>query len=135
MGLYRPRVADQSPENEPDFETKSQNGSRSMRYACRRDLNEAEIVDAVTKAGFEIMDFSRAGQSIPDKLAFKSLADGTQFICWLEIKSKHGKTSKGQNAFRDIFRPRGEWIEARDCEQTINELQRLYLASRPEHHR
>lgn len=99
-----------------------------MRYAARRDLNDAEISEAVKKAGFKIIDFGRAGESIPDKLVTKPLPDGTHFCCWLEIKSQNGKLRSGQSLFKSIWEPRGEWIEARDPVDTVEHLCRFYDA-------
>lgn len=107
-----------------------------MRYRLRRDLNDKDITEAVKLAGFAVIDFCKAGESIPDKLAVRSLHDGTAFVCWLEIKSKSGRLSEGQRAFRDIWQPRGEWIEARDPEDTVKQLTELYQAKiRQEHWR
>jgi hypothetical protein len=107
-----------------------------MRYAARRDLNDLQISEAAKRAGFEVIDFGRAGESIPDKLAVKPLPDGTIFVCWLEIKSKLGKLSDGQKAFKAIWEPRGEWIEARDPVDTIERLCKFYdLKLGPAHKR
>ena len=48
-----------------------------MRYAARRDGNAGVILDALRKAGFTVMDFSLAGQGIPDALVTRALPDGT----------------------------------------------------------
>lgn len=100
----------------------------------RRDLNDGEVVSAVKKAGFSVVDFTRAGVGIPDHLALKLLPDGTYFICWLEVKSKNGKLSEQQENARKVWEPRGEWIEARDAEGTVRRLYELYEAKiKPEH--
>lgn len=107
-----------------------------MRYAMRRDLNDSEVVEAVKKAGFSLVDFTRAGLGIPDHLALRLLPDGTYFICWLEVKSKGGKLSEQQENARKVWEPRGEWIEARDPEETVRRLYELYEAKiKPEHSR
>lgn len=115
---------------------------RLMRHAMRRDLNDAEITEAVKQAGFSVIDYTKAGIGIPDKLAIKPLPhptgiEGTYFfICWLEIKSKHGKLSEGQQAARAVWEPRGEWIEARTPEQTVSDLWERYNAKiKPEYAR
>jgi hypothetical protein len=55
-------------------------------------------------------------------------------VCWLEIKHANGKLNDKQAAFRAVWEPRGEWIEARDPEATVRQLRELYqLAIRPEH--
>jgi hypothetical protein len=104
-----------------------------MRHAMRKDLNDAEITQAVKAAGFSIVDYTKAGLGIPDKLALKLLPqlgdDGPlYFICWLEIKSKHGKLSTTQQLARNVWEPRGEWIEARTPEQTVKDLLDRYTA-------
>lgn len=105
-----------------------------MRHAARRDLNDAEIVAAVKAAGFAVVDYTKAGVGIPDKLATKILPqmsdDGfpVYFICWLEIKSEKGKLSERQLLAKNIWEPRGEWIEARTPEQTVKELTERYQA-------
>jgi hypothetical protein len=112
-----------------------------MRHAARRDLNDAEITAAVKQAGFSVIDYTKAGLGIPDKLAMKVLPqpgeyDGPNyFICWLEIKSKHGKLSETQQLARSVWEPRGEWIEARDPEQTVRELVERYEAKIKEEYR
>ena len=105
-----------------------------MRYAMRKDLNDSEITEAVKAAGFSVVDYTKAGLGIPDKLALKLLPqssdDGTElhFICWLEIKSKNGKLSEIQQNARRVWEPRGEWIEARTPEQTVKDLHERYNA-------
>ena len=39
-----------------------------MRYAARRDANDADITTAVRAAGFTVYDLGTAGQGVPDKL-------------------------------------------------------------------
>ena len=98
-----------------------------MRYAKRRDLNHTEIVSALRKAGFEVIDFGSVGHDIPDILAVKPLMDGLAYTCWVEVKSKQGRLSEGQKRFQAIFEPKGEWYEGRDAEETVVALQTLYL--------
>lgn len=105
-----------------------------MRHAARRDLNDKEITQAVRAAGFTIIDYAKAGQGIPDKLAIRLLPQISEygqvyFICWLEIKSKHGTLSETQKMVRSIWEPRGEWIEAREAEQTVRDLMERYTAA------
>lgn len=99
------------------------------RYAKRRDKNEAEIADALRKVGFTVHNFGSAGHDIPDLLVTRPMWDGQKWICWVEVKSKDGKLSEGQRAFRDIFQRRGEWYEGRDAVATVNTLQAMYLES------
>ena len=107
-----------------------------MRYAARKDNNDKSVVEAVKAAGFSVIDYTRAGLGIPDKLAMKPLPDRTYFICWLEIKSAHGKLSDNQLLAKQVWEPRGEWLEARDPEETVRGLVERYEAKiRPEHWR
>jgi len=105
-----------------------------VRHAARRDLNDGEISQAVKAAGFSLIDYTKAGLGIPDKLAIKPLPqvgpDGAVvfFICWLEIKSKFGKLSETQEIARAVWEPRGEWIEAREPEQVVRDLWERYNA-------
>ena len=105
-----------------------------MRHAARRDLNDGEITAAVKAAGFSVIDYTKAGIGIPDKLAMKLLPQPgdfegpNYFICWLEIKSKSGKLSEIQQIARKVWEPRGEWIEARTPEQTVKDLWERYNA-------
>ena len=107
-----------------------------MRYAARKDLNDKPVVEAVKAAGFSVIDYTRAGLGIPDKLALRLLPDGTHFICWLEIKSESGKLSENQLLAKQVWEPRGEWLEARDPEETVKGLLERYEAKiRAEHWR
>ena len=104
-----------------------------MRYAARRDSNAGVILDALRKAGFTVMDFSLAGQGIPDALVTRALPDGTPWVCWVEVKMPKGRLKTAQEAFRDVFEPRGEHYVARDAETAIRELYARYTAAiRPE---
>ena len=104
-----------------------------MRYAARRDGNAGVILDALRKAGFTVMDFSLAGQGIPDALVTRALPDGTPWVCWVEVKMPKGRLKTAQEAFRDVFEPRGEHYVARDAEAAIRELYARHTAAiRPE---
>ena len=100
-----------------------------MRYAARRDSNAGVILDALRKAGFTVMDFSLAGQGIPDALVTRALPDGTPWVCWVEVKMPKGRLKTAQEAFRDVFEPRGEHYVARDAEAAIRELYARYTAA------
>ena len=102
-----------------------------MRYRLRRDLNDAEITQAIKAAGFNVIDLTSVGKGIPDKLVIKPLPQITDsgqvfFVCWVEIKSARGRLQGDQHVFRAIFEPRGEWIEARDPQETVNALMERY---------
>jgi hypothetical protein len=105
-----------------------------MRHAARRDLNDGEISEAVKAAGFSLIDYTKAGLGIPDKLALRPLpqvglfGEVIYFVCWLEIKSKAGKLSETQEIARSVWEPRGEWIEAREPEQVVKDLWDRYNA-------
>jgi hypothetical protein len=98
-----------------------------VRYAKRRDNNHAEIVTALRRCGFEVIDFASAGHDIPDILAVKAITDDLSWACWVEVKSKNGRLSDGQKRFQAIFEPRGEWYEGRAPEETVAALQQMYL--------
>ena len=103
-----------------------------MRYAARRDANDKIIAEALKKAGFEVHDYARVGE-VPDKLVTKALPDGTQWVCWVEVKAPKGRVTDSQQRFRLIFEPRGEFYIARDPEETVRELYDRYTAAiRPE---
>ena len=104
-----------------------------MRYRLRRDLNDGEITKAMTAAGFNVIDLTSVGKGIPDKLVIKPLPQISEhgalfFVCWVEIKSAKGKLQGDQHVFRAIFEPRGEWLEAREPEDTVKALQERYTA-------
>ena len=104
-----------------------------MRYAARRDANDAPITEALRKAGFTVYDYAQVGQ-VPDKLATKALPDGTPWVCWVEIKTPKGRLTESQETFRKVFEPRGEFYVARDPEQAVKDLYERYAeAIRPEH--
>jgi len=105
-----------------------------VRHAARRDLNDGEISEAVKAAGFSLIDYTKAGLGIPDKLALRPLpqvglfGEVIYFVCWLEIKSKAGKLSETQEIARSVWEPRGEWLEAREPQQVVKELWERYNA-------
>jgi len=98
-----------------------------MRYAARRDANDADITTAVRAAGFIVYDLGTAGQGVPDKLV---VAPG--FAVFLEIKTPKGKLRKGQERFQEAFEPLGMWYLARDPAETVAWLQaRLTTTQKP----
>ena len=105
-----------------------------MRRAARRDANDGIITEALRVAGFTVHDFAGAGNSIPDKLVTRTLPDGTEWVCWVEIKTEKGKLRPGQEKFRDLFEPRGEWYKACYPQDTVCELaMRYHEAIKQEH--
>ena len=105
-----------------------------MRRAARRDENDAIITEALRVAGFTVHDYAGAGHSIPDKLVTRTLPDGTEWACWVEIKTPTGKLRPGQEAFRKIFEPRGEWYKATHPQDTVCELAMRYHESIKQEH-
>lgn len=106
-----------------------------MRYAARRDSNDKIITEALRKAGFQVHDYAQVG-SVPDKLVTKTLPDGTEWVCWVEIKAPKGRITESQERFRLIFEGRGEFYVARDAEAAIRDLWALYDdAIKPEQRR
>jgi len=106
-----------------------------MRYRARRDLNDGIVGQALKAAGFSVHDFASNG-GVPDRLVTRTLPDGTEWICWVEIKTPTGKLRPSQERFRAVFEPRGEFYVARDPEETVKELfERWSAAIRPEHAR
>ena len=102
-----------------------------MRYAARRDNNSSEMISALKLAGFGVVDYSRAGLGIPDLLATRQLPQGHLFICWLEVKSDKGRLSQSQLPAKSVWEPRGEWLLARNVEETLAALNTLYHAKLP----
>lgn len=86
---------------------------------------------ALKLAGYNVIDYSRAGLGIPDLLVTRQLPQGHLFICWLEVKSIKGRLSASQIPAKLIWEPRGEWLLARDVEETLKALNMLYFAKLP----
>jgi hypothetical protein len=99
-----------------------------MRYRARRDANDGLIGQALTAAGFVVLDYASNG-GVPDRLVVRDLPDKTSWICWVEIKVENGKLRPAQERFQAIFEPRGEFYVARDPEETVRELMERYLAA------
>ena len=102
-----------------------------MRYAARRDNNSSEMITALKLAGYNVVDYSRAGLGIPDLLVTRKLPQNHLFICWLEVKSDKGRLSPSQIPAQSIWEPRGEWLLARNVEETLAALNMLYFAKLP----
>ena len=98
-----------------------------MRYAARRDANDADITTAVRAAGFTVYDLGLAGQGVPDKLV---TAPGLPVF--IEIKTPKGRLRRGQERFQQAFEPLGMWYLARDPAETVAWLQaRLTTTQKP----
>jgi hypothetical protein len=99
-----------------------------MRYRARRDANDGVIGQALSLAGFDVLDFASNG-GVPDRLVVRLLPDGVPWVCWVEIKVEKGKLRPSQERFRQVFEPRGEFYVARDPEATVRELMDRYMAA------
>jgi hypothetical protein len=106
-----------------------------VRKAARRDANDGLIGQALKAAGFVVHDYASAGH-VPDRLITRTLPDGVEWVCWVEIKTDKGKLRPSQERFAAIFEGRGEFYVARDPEATVREMMDRYLAAiRPEYQR
>lgn len=104
-----------------------------MRFAARRDVNDAVITAAIRSAGFVVEDLGLAGQGVPDKLVTRELPDKTQWAAFIEVKSPKGRLRKGQEIWRLVFEPKGMYYIARDPEDTVRWLWEHYAqAFKPE---
>ena len=99
-----------------------------MRYAARRDANDAIITEALRKAGFTVHDYARVGE-VPDKLVTKTLPQGTHWVCWVEVKTPKGRLTKSQETFREVFSARGEFYVARNPQNAVKDLYERYVAA------
>lgn len=101
------------------------------RGAPRRvDANQAEVVDAIRKAGYEIIDLARVGGGVPDLVVLAP--DG--WIHLMEIKNpkSRGKLNKLQQEWHAKWR--GEKpIVVNSAEEALDWLhvQRLRRQGRP----
>ena len=67
-----------------------------LRYADKKDANDATITEALRKAGYSVLDLTGVGAGAPDKL----ICRGTLALL-LELKTEAGRLSARQK----------EWIE------------------------
>lgn len=65
-----------------------------MRRAARVDANHAEIVSALRKCGFQVLDLSRVGGGCPDLLVCRAGK-----IRLVEVKAPKGRMTPEQLAF------------------------------------
>ena len=82
-------------------------------HAKRRDLNHAEIRDALRAVGWSVYDSGSVGKDFPDLVVG---AAGLTFL--VEIKSAAGRLSEGQQEFARLWRG-GRVIIAYSAEQAI----------------
>ncbi len=80
----------------------------------RKDANHTEIVNALRKAGFSVIDLSTVGHGVPDLLVSKKW---WAVLC--ELKTKEGHVSKRQQEWHS------EWagipvLVLNDTEQAVN---------------
>lgn len=80
------------------------------KHAARRDVNEAEIIEALTRAGASVVQLSSKG--VPDLLVG---IDGTNYL--IEVKTPEGKLTTDQIEFFETWR--GQRHVARTIEEAL----------------
>ena len=70
------------------------------RYARKVDINQPEIIDALTYAGCNVTDMSAAGNGFTDLFVTRA---GVHYV--LEIKGRHGKLTLPQKLFHAKHKP------------------------------
>ena len=65
------------------------------KYARKTDGNQAEIVAALTAAGYTVEDCSRFGQGFPDLM----VGSKAGVLVLIEVKTPKGKFTKPESAF------------------------------------
>ena len=68
-------------------------------YARRKDGNQAEIEDALTKAGYRFLDLSKAGCGVPDILALSKCGASV----FLEIKMPGEKLTEAERRWQQTY--------------------------------
>lgn len=82
-----------------------------MTYAKRTDSTQREIVDALRKLGYAVVDLSRVGGGVPDLL----VAAGASDVFLVECKAPKGTLRASQEAFRRRWPGQVEvWRSAED---------------------
>lgn len=71
-----------------------------MRLAARVDRNQAVIVEALRKAGAQVLDMSRVGGGVPDLLCCSR--SGRMFF--VEVKTEEGRLTDDQDEFLGQWR-------------------------------
>lgn len=87
------------------------------RYACRVDLNHAELVREMREAGLHVIDLSRVGNGVPDLLV--SNADEMWLV---EVKSPKGKMHARQREWHENWKGKKPLI--------IRQLEEFLIATR-----
>ncbi len=87
---------------------------RQGRYAVKRDANQGEIEDALTKAGYVWFDASKLGRGFPDLVV--KLKHGT--IILVEVKDGRGGLTPDERAFHALWDDAPVYV-ARDAAELI----------------
>lgn len=85
--------------------------------AKRRDDNQAEIVEALRKAGYQVIDLASTGDGIPDLMVVSKYLR----IVLIEVKTSGGKLTEPEKRFFADFR--GPVRIARSAEEAIEIMQ------------
>lgn len=71
-----------------------------MRRAAKSDRNQAEIVDALRKAGVSVQSLHRVGGGVPDLMCARERRDAVL----MEVKRPGGKLNELQKKWRYLWR-------------------------------
>ena len=88
------------------------------QYAHRTDANQSIIIEALQKAGYQVINLSRAADGVPDLLVVSK----ANAIILLEVKSTHGDLTQRELEFFENFR--GPLHIVRTPEEAIEAMQR-----------
>ena len=91
----------------------------SHRYKRRPDSNQREIVNALRKKGYEVIDYHALGR-ILDLLVTRH---ENQFSTWVECKRRGGVLTPAEKKFWDAYY--GNKIIAFDGEDAVTQVQAL----------
>jgi GNAT superfamily N-acetyltransferase len=93
-----------------------------MKWYARTDANQAEIVEALRRAGASVLPLHRLGQGAPD------IACGWRGkVYFMEIKSDGGKLTPAEQEFMDKWR--GHYAIVRTVEEAL-----AVIGIEPEYH-
>ena len=88
-----------------------------MRYANRRDANDALIIEYVEACGYQTWQASP-----PAPFDYFVRRGSNPLVVFLEIKTKLGKLTPNQQDFRDWL-GKGPFVTARTPEEAVRGLQ------------
>ena len=94
------------------------------RWAKRADGNQAEIVAALRKAGYQVLDFHQAGFGVPDLLVCAKVDYGdtlARWSCWVEVKKPGELLTQAERQFFD--KAPGQKIIVYDAAGAVSKLQ------------